>query len=220
MIHADIVPMTVMDSHKAKFWQKLFPELDFLYDIKIRDNARIAWAVRKNSKPLLKVLNEFIRKNGQGTYNGNVLYNKYLKNNKWVTNPTQTESLRRLEIAAPFFRKYSDQYDLDWLFLAAVAYQESGINQAARSPVGAVGVMQVLPSTASGPPISIENIYFIGNNINAGAKYLKYLSERYVDGKGVDKLNLMLFTLAAYNAGPGRLRSLRRAAEAAGYDPQ
>ena len=218
MINAGLISMTVVDSHIAQFWEKIFPDLNYHYDIKLRSNASIAWAIRKNSPALKKIINGFVEKNKKGTYYGNIYYNKYLKNNKWVTNPLKSESVKRLDVASPYFKKYSDAFDLDWLFIAAVAFQESRIDQSVRSPAGAVGVMQVLPSTASDPQINIANIYFIGNNIHAGAKYLKYLSEKYIDTENVDRLNIMLFTLAGYNAGPGRLKKLRDEADKLGYD--
>lgn len=46
-----------------------------------------------------------------------------------------------------YFKKYSDQYDIDWLIMTAQGYQESKLDQSVRSKVGAIGVMQVMPKT-------------------------------------------------------------------------
>jgi soluble lytic murein transglycosylase-like protein len=47
------------------------------------------------------------------------------------------------------FRQYSDKYDVDFLLMAAQGYQESRLDHAARSPVGAIGIMQVMPATGA-----------------------------------------------------------------------
>ncbi|HKX24788.1 MAG TPA: transglycosylase SLT domain-containing protein, partial [Actinomycetota bacterium] len=115
------------------------------------------------------------------------------------------------------------EYDLPWLLLAAQGYQESQLDQSRRSAAGAVGVMQVLPSTARSPAVGIPDIDQVGSNIHAGTKYLRHLVDRLAgDGAGeaqLDSLNTGLFALASYNAGPGRIASVRRDAERHGLDP-
>jgi membrane-bound lytic murein transglycosylase MltF len=120
---------------------------------------------------------------------------------------------------ASYFREYGERYDLDWLLLAAQGYQESRLNQDLRSPAGAVGVMQLLPSTAADPNVGIPNIEDLENNIHAGAKYLAFLRDRYFSDEAIDSLNQQLLSLAAYNAGPARVARLRREAADEGLDP-
>ena len=57
------------------------------------------------------------------------------------------------------------------------------------------------------------------NNIHAGVKYLRHLMDTYLDDDAIDPVERQLLALAAYNAGPGRIRQLRRKAVAAGLDP-
>lgn len=102
--------------------------------------------------------------------------------------------------------------------LAALGFQESQLNQSRRSHTGAVGVMQILPSTAADKNINIKGIEKLENNIHAGAKYLRFLQDRYFSDKEFDKINRDLFTFAAYNAGPTRVARLRKEAEEAGLD--
>lgn len=110
-------------------------------------------------------------------------------------------------------------YDINWLIIAAQAYQESGFDQSKRSHAGAIGIMQVLPQTASEPYINIRNIQSIENNIHAGVKYMDFIRQHYVTDDDTDELNQLYFALASYNAGPNRIRRLRKVAEERGYDP-
>jgi membrane-bound lytic murein transglycosylase MltF len=100
----------------------------------------------------------------------------------------------------------------------AQAYQESGIDQSKRSPAGAIGVMQLLPSTAAGPNVNIRKIEVMEHNIHAGAKYLRFIHDRYLKNEPMDALNKMLFAFASYNAGPGRVIKLRKEAGESGFD--
>ena len=103
--------------------------------------------------------------------------------------------------------------------MVAQAYQESGLDQSKRSPRGAVGVMQMLPSTAQDPNVNIPDIDILDRNIEAGAKYLRFILDRYFEGAEMDNFDRHLFALAAYNAGPARVRALRREAAGMGLDP-
>jgi membrane-bound lytic murein transglycosylase MltF len=103
--------------------------------------------------------------------------------------------------------------------LAALAFQESGIDQSKKSHVGAIGVMQVMPSTAKDKNVGIPNIEEIEANIHAGTKYLRFMMDRYFDDPDIDTLNRGLFSFAAYNAGPAKVSKLRKEAAGMGLDP-
>jgi membrane-bound lytic murein transglycosylase MltF len=219
MMHAELVPMVVIDSHKAAFWAQIFEDLHYHPNIKVRTGGQIGWAVRKSSPKLEKIVNEFIRKHKKGTLIGNILFKRYLKNTQWVRNSLSEEEMQRFRATLGLFVKYSDQYDFDWLMVGALAYQESRIDQRKRSPAGAIGVMQLLPSTAKDPNVNIPDIERIENNIHAGVKYLRFLRDRYFEKEPMDEFNKMLFSFASYNAGPAKVSSLRREAQQAGLDP-
>jgi membrane-bound lytic murein transglycosylase MltF len=116
-----------------------------------------------------------------------------------------------------FFRTYSDKYDMDYLLMAAQGYQESQLNQNAKSKVGAVGVMQVMPAT--GQEQKVGDITQLGPNIHAGVKYMRFMIDQYFANEPMDKLNKALFAFASYNAGPNRIQSLRKEAAKRGLDP-
>jgi membrane-bound lytic murein transglycosylase MltF len=209
MMNAGLIPMIVMDSHKAEFWTKVFQEIRLHPDLKLRSGGQIAWAIRKKSPSLKKVIDRFIKSHKKGTLKGNILYKRYLQNTKWVRNALAEKEFQRFKEAVDFFKEYSKQYNFDWLMIAAQAYQESGIDQSKRSPAGAIGVMQLLPSTAADPNVNIRKIDVKEHNIHAGVKYLRFLHDRYFKNEPMDALNKMLFTFASYNAGPGRVIKLR-----------
>ena len=218
MMNVGLVPMIVMDSHKAEFWAQVFKKIRLHPDIKLRSGGQIAWAIRKKSPQLQNVINQFIKSHKKGTLKGNILYKRYLQNTKWVRNALAEKEFQRFKDAVKFFKRYSQQYGFDWLMIAALAYQESGIDQSKRSPAGAIGVMQLLPSTAADPNVNIRKIEVMEHNIHAGVKYLRFLHDRYFKNESMDTLNKMLFAFASYNAGPGRVIKLRKEARESGFD--
>jgi len=157
-------------------------------------------------------------KHGIGKPTGNTLLRRYLQNTSWARDATAGSDMQRFGDLAKYFRKYAEQYQIDWILLIAMGYQESGLNQAVRSRAGAIGVMQMMPRTARSPSVNIRNIHLTEPNIHAGVKYLRVLVNEYFDDPSIDPLNRQLFAFAAYNAGPTRMQQLRREAAARGLD--
>ena len=96
------------------------------------------------------------------------------------------------------------------MLIAAQGYQESRLDNNVRSRVGAVGVMQVMPTT--GRELNVGDIRQVEPNVHAGVKYVRVMMDRYYKDEPMDELNRQLFTFAAYNAGPSRVANLRREA--------
>ncbi len=120
---------------------------------------------------------------------------------------------------AGLLKTYAGKYDFDWLMIAAQGYQESYLDQSKRSPVGAIGVMQVMPATARDPNVAIPQIHLQEPNIHAGVKYLRFLRDRYFSDPVLSDLDRTLFSFAAYNAGPGNVAKARKRAAKLGLDP-
>ena len=219
MMNAGIFPITVVDEHRVRVWAKVFANLEVHEDIEFRTNASIALALRKESPQLKELLDGFTRENRVGTLITNILLNKYGKNIGWVRPALERDPFRRFEQLAGLFQTYGAQYDFDWLMLASFAFQESGFDQNARSPVGAIGVMQVMPATAADRAVGIPNIEDLESNVHAGTKYLFVLRDHYFSDAAIDPTERMLFTMAGYNAGPNRVNRLRREAARRGLDP-
>ena len=218
MVNAGIIPATVTITDRAKLWANVLPDITPQPNLVIADEGTLAWAMRKNNPKLKEVVDEFVKSHMAGTSFGNTLMRRYLQNTKWITNPTTKAELKAFNENVIFFKKYASQYGLDYLLVVAQGYQESMLNQAARHG-GAVGIMQVKPATAAAAPISIPDVMTAENNIHAGVKVLRTISDTYFNDPQIDPMNRLLFTFAAYNAGPTRIAALRKKASAQGLDP-
>jgi len=219
MVNAGLIPMIVMDSHKAQFWKQIFDNITVHQDIAVRAGGEIAWAFRKNSPKLKAVVNEFVKGHKKGTMLGNILFKRYLKNTKYVKNALSEKELKKYQSMVTLFKKYAGEYNFNYLMIGAQAYQESGFDHSKRSPAGAVGVMQLLPTTAKDPNVNIPDIEKLENNINAGTKYLRFIFDRYYKNEPMDEVNKMLFSFASYNAGPAKINELRKDTSTMGLDP-
>jgi membrane-bound lytic murein transglycosylase MltF len=218
MVNAGLIPMIVVDDHKARFWVQIFDKVKLHPEIAINTGGNIGWAMRKDSPKLKKILNEFVGKNRKGTLLGNILFKRYLENNKWARNALGPEEQEKFQAISKLFEKYSRQYDFDYLMMVALAFQESQLDHSSVSHVGAVGIMQMLPSTAADKNVDIPDIKELENNIHAGIKYLRFLRDRYFSDPAIDPLNQNLLAFAAYNAGPARVSRLRKQTAKAGFD--
>lgn len=219
MVNAGIIGITISDSHLADFWDQIFDDVTVHEDLAIRTGGKIAWLFRKNSPQLEKEVNAFISTMKEGTLMGNMLFKKYLKSTKWVHNATSGRDLKRYKATVDFFKKYSKEYDFDYLMMVAQGYQESRLDQHVRSSAGAIGIMQLLPSTAADPAIGIKDIRKAEPNVHAGIKYMRWIVDNYFKDENLDPVQQTLFAFASYNAGPTRIQDLRRKAKKRGLDP-
>jgi membrane-bound lytic murein transglycosylase MltF len=218
MVNAGLVSATVIDSYKASYWSRIFPDMAVREELVVSAGGEIAWVFRKDSPQLAAAVNRFVRDNRQGTLIGNVLINRYMENLDWVRNSTSDESVARLRPLLEHFRSSAAENGLDPLMLAAQAYQESELDHGKESPAGAVGIMQIKPSTAADRNVGIDDISSPADNIRAGARYMRFLMDRYFSDPEMGEVQRWVFALAAYNAGPGRIQRLRNQAAAEGYD--
>ena len=216
MAHAGLVDLLVVDNYQAWFWQRVWPKLKIYPTVTLRRGGQIAWAIRKNSPQLKGALNAFLDKNGADSLNARMIFRRYLLNTQYVTGAAADASRKRFLALVSLFRKYGSQYSMDWMLMAAQGYQESRLDHNAKSQVGAIGVMQVMPAT--GRELKVGDITKLEPNIHAGIKFMRSIVDRYYMNEPMDEVNKVLFAFAAYNAGPARVRQLRREAEARGLD--
>lgn len=219
VVNSGAIDWTVVDDYKADIWASVLENLTVRKDIVFRKGGRLAFGLRENSPQLMEVLNEFAKSHRQGTLKGNILINRYVDDFDWSQNALSAEDYARFKQTVSVFEKYGNQYGIDYLIVTAQGYQESQLKQSARSPAGAVGIMQLLPTTAADPNVGIPDISEADSNIHAGVKYLDFIRKRYFSDPGIDDVNKTLFALAAYNAGPARVAKLRARAAKEGYDP-
>jgi membrane-bound lytic murein transglycosylase MltF len=219
MVNAGTYPIALMQSQMAAFWGQVFDDAKPRMDLAVASDVSLGWVIQKGTPQLKAFLDDFIRTHGAGTSFGNTLLSRYLKDGKYIKNARETSELKKLAATEPWFRKYGQEYQFDYLLLAAQGFQESGLDQQMKSRVGAVGIMQVMPKTAAAAPVNIPNIDSEENNIHAGVLLLHFLVNDYFNEPDLDQFNRTLFAIAAYNAGPAKINKCRQLAKEMGYDP-
>jgi membrane-bound lytic murein transglycosylase MltF len=217
MLDAGLIELIVVDDWKAHMWAQVLPKIKDRTDLMLRANAKTGWAIRKDSPKLAAEIDDFFRnwamKQGVADYRMNV----YMKKVKELKDPTASAEYKRFQQTLALFEKYGKQYGFDPLMLAAQGYQESQLNQNAKSGVGAIGVMQLMPAT--GEQMKVGDIHVTESNIHAGAKYMDQLMTAYFDDASFSEGNRPLFAFASYNCGPGNVAKARKEAEKRGLDP-
>jgi membrane-bound lytic murein transglycosylase MltF len=217
MVSAGLVDATVVDDYAARLWRGVFGNLRLHDQAPVNTDGQLGWLIRKDSPKLAADIGRFARTHGQGTLFGNSLMNKYMEDGRFLDASLDDEGMTRFKGTLAVFQKYGEQYSLDPLLLVAQGYQESRLRQSARSHRGAIGVMQLMPATARA--MDVGDISKLDQNIHAGAKYVRSLTDLYFSDPGISELNRTLFAFAAYNAGPARIRRIRSMAERRGLDP-
>ena len=217
MANAGLIHITVVDDYLAQFWTQVFTSLKVHSDVALRSGGNLAVAFRKENPELREQVNRWIRRHGKGDAFRNTIERRYLQDVKFVKNAAADAERRKLEKVIELFKKYGAQYELDYLLMAAQGYQESTLDQDVKSPVGAIGIMQVMPPT--GRELKVGDITQIEPNIHAGVKYMRFMMDQYYKDEPMDNLTKGLMTFASYTAGPGRIRQLRRETAKRGLDP-
>ena len=217
MVNASLIPATIVDRYKAVMWSRVFTAFQSRNGAVLHEGSEDAFMIRKDSPQFKAALDDFVKRYGQGTAFGNSVVNSYVKNPKFVKNATGADERKRFGDAVELFRKYGDKYDMDHLLMMAQAFQESQLDQNAKSAVGAIGIMQIMPAT--GKDLKVGDIKQLENNVNGGVKYMRFMIDQYYANEPMTRLNKGLFAFAAYNTGPGRVAQLRKEAAKRGLDP-
>jgi membrane-bound lytic murein transglycosylase MltF len=216
MLDVGILEAVVVDDWMAKMWAQILPKIRVHEQVILRSGGQVGWATRKGSPKLNAEIAAYMKAEGtKGIVAGRLA--QHMKRVKRLKDPTASDDRKRFVQLYALFEKYGQQYRFDPLMLAAQGYQESQLNQDAKSHVGAVGVMQIMPAT--GKSLAVGDIRLAEPNVHAGAKYMDQLMTRYFADAKFDQVNRTLFAFASYNAGPGNMRKMRGAAEQRGLDP-
>ena len=217
MLDAGLIQLMVVDDWKAHMWAQVLPKVKVRADLVLREGAKTGWAIRKDSPKLKAEIDDFFRnwamKQGVADYR----MGSYMKKVKELKDPTASAEYKRFQATLALFEKYGQKYNFDPLMLAAQGYQESQLNQGAKSAVGAIGVMQLMPAT--GEQMKVGDIHVVESNIHAGAKYMDQLMTQYFSDADFSEGNRPLFAFASYNCGPGNVAKARKEAEKRGLDP-
>lgn len=177
-------------------------------------NSCSAWAVQEESEAELRQINLWISHMTESPEYGTIekRYSPYCNPIRKAEKGITTRTVSPYD---DMLKKYSAELGWDWRMLAAVVYQESKFSINSRSHRGARGLMQVMPSTAE--HYGIDDLLNPEKNLKAGTKHLKRLQRMFEDS-GMEQTEIIKFTLAAYNAGEGRIADCRRFAESRNVD--
>lgn len=220
LVNEKIYDYTFVDSHIAFIWEKALTNIQAQPEIVIHANSNISWAIQKKLPKLKASLNNFIRLHARpGKLLSNSVYKKYFKNPFWINKPLTHDLLEKVDSLQYYFEYYGQFYDIDWQLIAALAYQESKFDHRKRSHAGAIGIMQIKRSTAKDKRVNIPRIDQLENNVHAGIKYLSFLKEHYFSSATYTEEEQINFALAAYNAGPARIKKLQKIARKRGLSP-
>ncbi|MET0516998.1 MAG: transglycosylase SLT domain-containing protein [Nitrospiraceae bacterium] len=217
MLNASLFEAIVVKDWTAKMWAQVLPKIHVRTDVVVRTGERIGWAIRKNSPRLDEEIRDFYKGHVKKAHLVESRLASYMKRIKQIKDPTRTAEWKRFEQTVALFTKYANQYGFDPLMLLAQGYQESLLDQNARSEVGAIGIMQIMPAT--GEEMKVGDIMITESNIHAGAKYMDWLMGNYFPDAEFDEFNRPLFAFASYNAGPGKISKMRKLAAKRGLDP-
>jgi membrane-bound lytic murein transglycosylase MltF len=216
MLAAGLLGLIVVDDWKGRIWAQILPKVKLREDLVLRAEGHTGWAVRKGSPKLDAVLADYYRTvvKRQGVIETRLAQQE--KRIKRIGNNTAGAEWKRFEATVRLFDKYGARYGFDPLMLAAQGFQESKLQQEARSHAGAVGVMQIMPDT--GAELAVGDIHQLEPNIHAGAKYMNRLMTRYFEDAQFSEQDRTLFAFASYNAGPGNISRMRKDAAKRGLD--
>jgi membrane-bound lytic murein transglycosylase MltF len=217
MANAGLIDVLIVDDWKAKLWATVLPNLRIDDRAFVRDGGRVGWAIRKDSPQLAAAIRDFDvgTAKKQGTYAYRL--RQSMQRIRQLQDPTTTGDWKRFEQLQALFQRYGDRYGFDPVMLAAQGYQESQLRQEARSHVGAIGIMQLMPAT--GAEMKVGDVHVTESNIHAGAKYMDILMTQYFPDAHFSEGNRPLFAFASYNAGAGNIARMRREAAKRGLDP-
>lgn len=204
------IDYTVADYNIASINKTYYPILDI--ETPVSFSQRIAWAVRKNSPQLLNEINSWVVKmRKKDLYY--ILYNKYFKNRKSYKRRIQSEfyskNSGKISPYDSLFKQFADTLEWDWRLFSSLVYQESRFDPTATSWVGALGLMQMMPSTAGDLGVTDPTNPY--QSLSGGTRYLQHLSERFEEIP--DTVQRTKFVLASYNCGLGHVLDAQRLAE-------
>lgn len=219
MVNGGLLSVAVVDGYVAAFWSQVLSGIVVRDDLLDYGGNELAWAVREDSPQLKRLMEGFLARNKPSTFAAASL-KKYLGDTALPNNATADGEMVKFNQAIDMFKKYGDAYDLDHLMMMALGYQESRLNQKARNPYGPVGMMQITQATAATSVVGIRGIEKdAGRNVEAAAKYLRYIADSYLADPNMDQTNRTLMAFVGYNAGPKNLERVRDAAVKSGLNP-
>jgi membrane-bound lytic murein transglycosylase MltF len=217
LVNAGAAHYTIVDDHLAEVWDKLLPDIVVQHGVHLVSGGAIGWAMPPAATALKAALDTFLGTLLADRATAMTIYRRYYENITFIRNPFGPTKRDRMRQLTPHFREVADQAGFDFMLMMAQGYQESQLDPMARSPVGARGVMQLMPAT--GAEMGVRDLHDAEQNIRGGVRYMQKLREAYFNDPAIPPMEQIKFALAGYNAGPNRINRLRQEAAQQGLDP-
>ncbi|MBU3668268.1 MAG: hypothetical protein FGM53_07045 [Rhodocyclaceae bacterium] len=217
MLNDGLVPHVYVALWKANLWKPLLKNVRINDETISPGNATEGVIVGSLNKSLSDDILEFVDSPFLEAALNNFRTSDFKYREHALKNPTEPREWARYVAMKPIFEQYAPESRLDPLFLAALGFQETMLNQSLVSPMGAIGVMQLLPAT--GASMKAGDIHQLEPNIHAGAKYMSSLLYSMSINDEFTVMERAFFATAAYNAGPNNIRKARDQAAKAGFNP-
>ncbi len=213
------IDYTVADENIAKVQQKMHGNLNI--DLALSLEQSIAWAFRKTDTNLIRIANEWLKKEKEKS-DFYTIYLKYFKARsklkKKLTSDFSSVSGGQISRYDETIKEEAKRIGWDWRLLAAQIYQESKFQHDAESWTGAFGLMQLVPHTAAAYGLDSNNIKTPEANIKAGVNYLLWIQD-FWEKHIPDSTQRKKFVLASYNVGLGHIIDAKNLADKYGADP-
>jgi membrane-bound lytic murein transglycosylase F len=223
MVADGTYPATLANRDVASAALTYRPELAI--SLPMTQDHPVSWAVRANSSTLLDATNSFLSRHYRIKERGrvarselyNVLYRKYFSDERQIRrrdeNPFQLARTGRLSPYDELVQTCAERYNFDWLLIASMITQESRFDPTKESWAGAVGLMQLLPTTAG---VSPDSLRIPEVNVEVGVRYFRELYDAFAYLPERDRV---AFALASYNAGRGHVDDARMLSIMRGGNP-
>ncbi len=209
MVWKGEIPMTVVDSDVAEAALSYYPGLDISVKVSLDQYSR--WAVAPESQGIAKALNKWFADEKDDI---SEVYSKYYRLSKmefFEALPDGFEDIKTMTFAngqiSPYdhiFKAAAQKSGLDWRLIAAIAYVESHFDADVKSWAGALGIMQVMPRTATSHGYTPAEMLNPAKCVDVAVKTLTDLNKMF-EKKVSDPTERENFILASYNSGPGHI---------------
>jgi len=217
MLNAGLISYVIVGDWKYRLWQSIYKNIVAHEDLSAKDAGWVGWVVRSNNRDLNDDLFAFYQSDDFENSRRAFRQEDYKEHLKGLKDPIDKTAWARFESMRPLFDRFGAEYKLNPLFIASLGFQETLLNQNAVSAVGAIGVMQLMPTT--GMSLGVGDIHLLEPNIHAGADYMNQLISKYFPDAHFDGNNRSLFAVASYNIGPNNVAKARDQARQLGFDP-
>jgi membrane-bound lytic murein transglycosylase F len=192
----------ITDYNDALMLLAFYPDLKI--EKQIEDTLKRRWCLNPANGTLNDSINNWLAEYTH-TNKYKILCNKYLSHNSAIIRQGHKTQKGHISPYDKIIRRYAKKYDIDWLFVASIMYQESKFMTGLVGLGGSFGLMQMMPPTGRHYGISEDSPPEA--QIHVGIRHLAALRKKYPNCKGKE---LWCMVAGAYNAGSGHIQDARK----------